>query len=79
MHRYFRPRSAKRKPPVVKEGESDGADGQTGIRKHRKKRSPPPGYVPFKQIIIPEHWKLFPESKFLKRKNFLKNVKNFFF
>lgn len=58
-----RPRSsAKRK--VLKESEytDDGADGQTS-KKPRKKRSPPPGYVPFKQIIIPTHWKLFPESE----------------
>jgi len=53
--------SAKRK--VLKESEytDDGADGQTS-KKPRKKRSPPPGYVPFKQIIIPTHWKLFPEK-----------------
>uniref|UniRef100_A0A7E4W1C4 HTH psq-type domain-containing protein n=1 Tax=Panagrellus redivivus TaxID=6233 RepID=A0A7E4W1C4_PANRE len=31
-------------------------------KKPRKKRSPPPGYIPFKQIVIPDHWKLFPQK-----------------
>uniref|UniRef100_A0AC35GRF1 HTH psq-type domain-containing protein n=1 Tax=Panagrolaimus sp. PS1159 TaxID=55785 RepID=A0AC35GRF1_9BILA len=59
-----KPRIAAKRKPKVNGGEDSGNDESkvSGDKKPRKKRSPPPGYIPFKQIVIPEHWKKFPEK-----------------
>lgn len=60
---FFRPRIAAKRKSKTEEESNDVRSGSD--KKPRKKRSPPPGYIPFKQIVIPEHWKRFPDSKLI--------------